>query len=372
MSRRAASTVAYLLVCATCYAQETTPAQSDPPPFFDVEDISEPESEDPFQIHGRFDLTYWHFENSSNIDRFEQEEVNLISPALSLSYRLTSHLKVATEIEFDGLSGELEIDNLYVRGETATSHGFMFRTDLGVHYIPFGIERRYYSPATNPLVDRPSPFRRIFPGSYSDVGLFTATTYKRGGSTTTLEVAVTRALRGPDRDDRGTGRVRKYDQPQLSGRVGFEPRDGVSIGVSGLITNVERRGGSGHRRLDLIGLDAAWASDGWMARFEYLEGGFDGRASEGGTIRRDGWYAELYRKFSFDREYLQAIELVTRYDTIDENSRVRTFRDANRWAFGLNWIPHSQVRLKTEAVLSKERGDQIANNGLFVQLDLHF
>ncbi|MCA8960856.1 MAG: hypothetical protein KDC38_10100 [Planctomycetes bacterium] len=353
-------------------AAESSPAL---PPYFDVEDIDEPEDHDPFTLHGRADLTFWRFESSRNVDGFDEEELNALSPALWLEARLDERNSAVAELELDGQDGRIELDTLFYRWETSPlgrPSPWSGRFDIGVNYIPFGLERRYYSPAANPLVDRPSPFRRVFPGSYSDLGLFGAIDYERDDRGVEVEFAVTRGLRGPERDDRPSGWLRKEDQPQLSGRLGIEPIAGLSLGVSGLVTQVERRNGSGHQRLDLIGFDAHWRSAVWLIRFEIIEGRFERRASEGGSFRRGGWYVEVYREFPIERPWLKAIEAVLRFDSVDENSRERTFRDADRWALGLNWVPHNHFRLKTEAVLSRERGEQIANNGVFVQLECHF
>lgn len=360
-------------------------------PFFDVGDLVEEEAYPRLTVSGRVDVTWWHFESSKNVDGYKRNDLNLLSPALSFAYHHDERLSAHTELEFDGQEGELEIDNLFLRYAPRTaSSAWDFEFDLGSEYIPFGIERYYYSPVSNPLVDRPSPFRRVYPGSYSDVGAFARADYTGVGWSSRTEVAVTRGLRGEDREDRGDGVLRAHDAPQASGRLGIEftPRSLApswfgeawgtwSAGVSGLYVDVPRRNGKGHRALDLLGVDVVWertyeSGSRSRLRFEYLEGGFEGRPTEGGSIRREGWYLEAYHRFELHRRWLEALEAVARYDSLDANSRVRDRYDVDRWAFGFNWIPHPRFRLKTEVVTSRERGRAIDNDGVFVQFEYHF
>lgn len=364
--------LAPLLLLPVGVAAQTSP--DDPSaaadnPFFEVEDIEESFLDSlPFELHGRFDLTHGRFEDERNVDGSEEEFLQSVNPALSLTFDVTERLRLLAELELDGVEGELELDQMLLRIDTPPVGG---NIDLGIGYVPFGIERRYYSSATNPLIDRPSPFRRVYPGSYSDLGVFVRGGHEFGsGRAFEVELSVTRGLRGPGRADRPDDLLDSNDEPQLAGRIGVTPVPGLEIGASGLLVWVDEE--EQHRKLDLLGLDVTWRGDFHHVRFEIIGGGFERSPADGGDLRRGGWYIEGYRRFPFDRPWLEAIEAVVRFDSLDENSRVRDFRDVDRWAFGLNWVPRDGTRLKTEVILSDEHYDEISNDGFLVQWEFHF
>ncbi len=184
-----------------------------------------------------------------------------------------------------------------------------------------------------------------------------------------FEGSFTRGLNGPNRGDRSTRYFSEFE-PQFAGRVALHPSDTLEIGTSGLLTWFEE--GNRHRRLDLIGVDLLWRTPSSYLRAEYLEGGVERGPLTGGDFRRKGWYAEVYHQFLIDRPWIEAIEMVVRYDSVDENSRVRDFRDVDRWAFGCNWLPNSSVRFKLQYEYNNERGRDFANDGYLAQLEYHF
>ncbi|MFQ5653662.1 MAG: hypothetical protein ACE5GW_02890 [Planctomycetota bacterium] len=355
-------------------AAEEPQAGDDPNPFFSIEDIPPPRGRVPVEVHGRIDLTLLHFDDRRNVDGFPRHRVDLLSPAVSLEWNPLPRLFLRTEVEYDGLDSKVELDQLLMRTDIPQLGGYL---DVGLTYVPFGIERFYYSPPTNPLVDRPSPFRRIFPGSYSDVGLFLVASH--GGKQLEAgrrewkvkgEFAVTRGLRGPDRDDRPDDLFEENDELQVVGRLGVEPFTGFQVGASGLIVHFDV--GSTHRRLDLIGIDATWRGDQEYIRAEMLYGTVERGVTAGGDFERDGLYIEGYRRLTLGLPWLEAVEGVVRFDSLDENSKVRDFRDVERWAFGLNVVPRPGFRVKSEIILSRERGTEIDNDGFLMQAEVHF
>ena len=140
-------------------AQDEPPVE--PPPEFDLGDLpdffdADPIAEEPrLTIHGTIDLTLILFDSEENLDGFPEDRLTLLEPRISLAYDWTDRTRLLAEIEVDGLDWELEVEQLNLR------HSLDDHLDVtaGVFYVPFGIERHYYAPATNPLVDRPSPFR---------------------------------------------------------------------------------------------------------------------------------------------------------------------------------------------------------------------
>lgn len=338
-------------------------------PYFQLEDLPAAPAESPLEVHGRFDVTVGFFESRSNVDGFDRDFIDVLNPAIYLSYSLVPRLRAVVEIEYEGQDGEIDVDQMLLELDVPEIGGSV---DFGVNYVPFGVERFYYSSTTNPLVDRPSPFRRIFPGSYSDFGVFVdaAHEFEEDGFRIRAEAALTRALHGPDRDDRPDSVVDGTDEPQGTARLGFRLVPGLEVGVSALRGSFDEREGKG--RLALLGGDVVIGDALRRVRVEYLEGPVEQSAAAGGDFRRKGWYVEGYHRFPFDRPWLRAIEAVVRFDWLDENSEVRDFRDVRRTAVGLNWVPQEHMRLKLEYLFADERFEEIRNDGFLAQFEVHF
>ena len=345
---------------------ETDEAAAADNPFFSADDLVGAPPVSTLQLHGRLDLTYGHFEDSRNLDGFDRDFINTLSSALYLSWDPVDRVRLLAEVEFEGVDSEVVVDQALIRfGERPR------RIDFGISYVPFGLERRFYAPSNNPLVDRPSPFRRVFPGTFNDFGVLLAYKLERDdGRFAGIEAAVTQGLDGPERDDRPDA-FDDVDDLQIAGRFALGLLAGFELGVSGLVVWYEddaRR----HRRLDFFGVDLLWEGEDHHIRFEYIEGAVEQGGAAGGNFRREGWYIEGMRRFRFDRPWLEGIEAVLRFDSVDENSRARNFRDVDRWAFGLNWLPHVDWRVKTQYEISDERGREISNNAFFTQIEYHF
>ena len=352
-------------------AQDEPPVE--PPPEFDLGDLpdffdADPIAEEPrLTIHGTIDLTLILFDSEENLDGFPEDRLTLLEPRISLAYDWTDRTRLLAEIEVDGLDWELEVEQLNLR------HSLDDHLDVtaGVFYVPFGIERHYYAPATNPLVDRPSPFRRVFPGTYADLGLHLH--YERPvpeGWSMVVEGAVTRALEGPTRDDRPKFSD-DIDTVAPSGRLGFIAPGGLRFGTSALTARYDD-GVGGHEDLRLHGVDLSLHHGLWIFRAEAIWGRVGRAASAGGDFDRYGWYAELYRRFPNLPPWGRAFEGVVRFDDVEVDDSVRDAQDVRRFAFGWNWVFDDHWRLKTEFLVSREDGESVANDGRFIQLEVHF
>ncbi len=121
----------------------------------------------------------------------------------------------------------------------------------------------------------------------------------------------------------------------------------------------------------LHGLDLTWRGDPWYLRAEWVGGPVE-ELDAGRDFRREGWYAEVYRRIDFGQSWLDSLEMAFRVDVLDDDSRVHDHFDVSRYSFGFNWSPRQDLRLKTEYQISDERFDEISNNGFFLQLVWNF
>ncbi len=133
------------------------PGLHEPNIFFDPDDITtRPWYSLPIdlELHGRFDLTWFHFESDQNLDGSDEDFFNTFNPALNIYWTLDERFSLRTEIEFEGDEGRFELDQLILRTELPEIAG---SADLGITYVPFGLERFFYSSTTIPSSIAPPP-----------------------------------------------------------------------------------------------------------------------------------------------------------------------------------------------------------------------
>lgn len=315
-----------------------------------------------FQFHGRADVTYAHFASSSNVDGFRADQVVALSPGVYGEYRLRDWLFVVAEIEYDGLEESIEVDQAVLKADAIED---FLTVRLGRYYFPFGLEKEYYSPSRNRLVDRPAAFRQIYPGTYADNGVFVEGKYTHHTDWTLgYEAAVTQGLRGFDRED-GPKTLRDNNgTPQIGGRLHFRPRSGLTLGTSYTIGFWDD---DNEHVLDFFGVDARLDLLEFELRTEYVGGRVQG-TPEFTTFFRHGWYVHLEREFEIELRYLHSLVPVFRVDWINSNDESSNKLDLSRYSFGLATFFLEHLQLKLEFSVSDERGREISNNGFLGQL----
>lgn len=348
-------------VCAKGREKEVEP---------NIEGIDTSTVASPFNLHGRIDFSLIHFSNRKNVDKFGRGFFRPLAPALFLSYEFSDSFSALAEIGYEGDEGAIEVDQIVLDWRPFKE---ILKIRLGNSYFPFGIERMSYAPSHNKLVDRPSPFRRIIPGTYSDVGLFLSGSFFRDdGLGLKYELAITNGLEGPERSDRQEG-GENNDNKNVGGRLGLVPMPGLELGFSYTVQEYDN-----HQKyqLDFWGTDLSFnkrISSGEIdLRGEYLESHVEQSRMRGGNYRRHGWYFQTAYKHFYNRKLLDHLEYIVRYDSLDDNSNARNYRDVRRWALGINWSPIKNLRFKTEYEINDEKYHEIPNNGLFWQLEYHW
>ena len=148
----------------------------------------------------------------------------------------------------------------------------------------------------------------------------------------------------------------------VGGRVALLPLPGLEAGYSVQYAQVNAPDTSAnHANVLWQGLDASYVHD-----FDWLKGGVDVRGEwvwsrvsnltydPTGELgfgpltydnRRNGGYAQItYRPYKIKQPIIQKLELVGRYDTINQPNDVPGTFDERRWSFGLNyWLGQSTV-----------------------------
>jgi hypothetical protein len=285
-----------------------------------------------------------------------------ISPAIYAELRLLDWLFIVGEVEYDGREETLEIDQAVFRIDALED---LLTLRIGRYYFPFGLEKEYYSPVRNLLVDRPAAFRQVYPGTYADNGLFVEGKYIHPLAWTLgYEAAVTQGLQGFDREDLPRTLRDNNDSPQAGGRVYFKPRPELSVGVSytlGIYDDDDREA------LDFFGVDGELKLLDFRMRAEYVGGRVEG-TEEFGTFFRHGWYFHIEREFETRLRFLHAVVPVFRVDWMDANDSEKNFLDVTRYSFGVATFFLENLIFKLEFSLSDERGQAVSNNGFLTQL----
>jgi len=166
----------------------------------------------------------------------------------------------------------------------------------------------------------------------------------------------------------------------VGGRVGFLPLPELEIGYSIEYARMEATDASAdHADLVLQGVDMSYIHD-----FDWIKGRIDARAEwvwsqvsnltydpDGslgfGPLKFNNWrtggYAQLaYRPYKIKLPVVDKLELVARYDRIDEPNEAPGAFDERRWTFGLNyWLGPSTVikaAFETGHRSSSDNGDE--------------
>ena len=330
------------------------------------------------EIHGRANGTLALTRERESVEVLEDDSFALSSVDLYVQYFPVHWFGVLAEGEFESdleeeangqvereLEAELELAILEFR----PLRDERVRLRIGHFPVPFGLERRYYAPPRNELANRPAAFRRVYPGTYSDVGAYLWLTlpFGRFGSVFELEAGLTKGLDAPDRGEPDFWRKDENEVPQFAGRVALtlfdvDPRvDGapqlplpirLTLGASLLAGqyDVEAR-----RRIRFYGLDAEAILGGLRLRFEFVRSEIE-RQTPGIASREGlGLYALAAYHWRIERFLLEEVFVAFRYGRADPDDDVREDEDVERYHGGVGWIPYPGVLFKAGYELSHSR-----------------
>lgn len=339
----------------------------DPAQLLDLEEVDTSDVER-FRFHGRIDFTYAWFEGQNPVEDFDRSDGLLLHPGLWFAWAFTDWLEAIAEIEYDGLEREVEIDRALLELEFLEDH---FVLGLGRSILPFGIERFHYAPSRNVLVDRPAAFRVIFPGTFSDWGIF-AGGHVDGPWGTRIELEGAASFGFQDAFDTSGKSLDLEDnnnRPQFTGRIGFFPVPSLGFGTSYLVGVWDEEG---EEQVDFLGFDVSWKYRGFRLRGEWVGGEAQTGETGVGSLERQGWYVEFGHAWEVDWPYLRGVELAVRYDWIDPDKYASDTRDVRRWAIGGAFEIAEGLRWKIEYEKNDDRGREIPNDGLFTQIEYHW
>lgn len=390
-------------------------SETPPPPSPDLAPYGDPEPDVDLDIlvddtalprrvdfHGHLAFSYLGFEEpslaptggpgSSLSDLNPQSSFNLTDLSFFVGIPLAPRLYAATEIEYELGGDEIDLEQAFIQWDLWEEEKLAMR--LGKFYVPFGIERYYQNAPQNPLVDRPSPFIHVIPGTYSESGITLEGARVLNESPELIgefEVALMNGLGAQLFDSAREARQNSDNNSNklVSGRLGLSYDRWLELGVSGLGSKYDDENEDGYYGL---GGDVRATWGGFFLRGEYVymkiqnpdlvdangtpcskvppvcPGLVPPLTPLGGTFNRYGWYAEA--TYSHQPDFLTAVrelEYVIRYDDLNEDDSISDLLDARRVSLGLVVHPMDHFRLKFQYELTDEDSDEIENNAFLFQ-----
>lgn len=310
-----------------------------------------------WELHGRADISLQYSDGLKALRDRRSRHALLYSTSLTLSVWPEEWLLLLGELEVEGVGDddfsesvrsipkeesllEIEFDQLFVELELDG-----FELALGWKYVPFGIERYAYASVRNRFVDRPTPFQVIYPGTYSDTGLFV----ELEPGPLHVEAAISSGLEGADRDGRPDFFTWNTLPPQFAARVGVELREGIELGASGLLTWLDEKFSEA---LWLVGFDARCELGRWSLRGEALFG----RVSP--STERYGFYLEAVYTQTVNWDWLERAWYGARYDAANPDREVRQLERTQRGSLvlGLGFTESFFFKLQCEVVALEKSG----------------
>ncbi|MEE8597520.1 MAG: porin [bacterium] len=301
---------------------------------------------------------------SQGLDEKESSRISdQIELVLWFGTRIFKNLSFDTEVEFENAFEKAEVEKFKLDWNI---YGEKLVFKIGKFYYPFGIERFVTHAPSNKLISRPSPSKKIIPGTYSDVGveLYGEIPLLNNKMEFVYELALTNGLKGIG----GRGKQEfvddNNDNKALGGRLGFEIMECFEIGgsySSGKYDDDEKY------KIDFVGADISFEKWGFEMRGEYIRSNVERSTEMGGDYDRYGYYFQASYTYSPKRNYLNYIEGVVRFDSVDPNDLETNDEDVDRVAIGVNYSPMDYARIKFEYDLENEATETSEHKG-FVQI----
>jgi hypothetical protein len=360
-----------------------------------------PDSPEPprFDLHGHLTLSYFGFEETSPAatgpalsDLSPASSFELTDLTFFLGVPLTRSLYVVTEVEYEGGGDDIDVDQAFAEWSLGEHEALDLR--IGKFYVPFGIERFYQNAPQNPLVDRPSPFLQIIPGTFSDTGIGISARRALGDEPELVLSAELALMNGLGARAFDSVRDARQDADNnankaLAGRLGLAYDRWLDAGISTLYGEYDD---GDEDALAALGFDLRATFGRVFVRGEYVlarvgrpdlvdaMGTACSDASPlcaglvapltplGGRLNRRGGYVEAsFRHQPGGSLLTRDLQYVLRYDDLDEDDSLRDLLDVQRIAAGVVVRPFDHFRLKLQYEISDEAAREFDNNAVLLE-----
>jgi hypothetical protein len=277
---------------------------------------------------------------------FDAHNLNLI-----VIGQLRGDLFAAGEIEYEHGGNEIALEYAYL----AFTRWRYVNVVAGKFIIPFGTFNVNHPAWINKVPGRPFGFDRVWPATYSDVGVMV-----RGGlpagylSRVTYDVWAVNGLAGADGGDlRGmVGNNEDVDRNKfVGGRLGYVAQMGLDAGVSVHTGTYDAAADLG---VMYVGVDGAFHKGNFELRGEFVQAT---QESSGGDLKKTGWYAQAAYLV------LPTVEPAVRLSQMEFPGASN--RDVREISLGVSIYPSDLGALRLFGRINKERTVPEVNNNLF-------
>jgi len=288
---------------------------------------------------------------------FDAHNLNLI-----LIGQLRGDLFAAGEVEYEHGGEEVGLEYAYL----AFTRWRYVNIVAGKFILPFGTFNVNHPSWVNKVPGRPYGFDRVWPATYSDIGVMI-----RGGlpagylSRITYDAWVVNGLAGDNGGDLRGMRDNLIDvdgAKSFGGRLGYVARFGLDLGAS-LHTGVYND--SLDLRVTFVGADAAYRRGGFELRGEFVQAAQDATPAQ---LKKRGFYGQaayLIRGNAFD------VEPAVRISQMDFPGASN--RDLREISAGVSFYPSDLASLRLFYRVNQERSVADVKNNLFTaQLTVGF
>ena len=288
------------------------------------------------------------------IQTFDAHNLNLI-----VIGKLRGDLFAAGEIEYEHGGDEIGVEYAYL----AFTRWRYVNIVAGKFIVPFGSFNVNHPAWMNKVPGRPFGFDRVFPATYSDVGLMV-----RGGlpagflSRITYDVWAVNGLAGADGGDLRGMRDNNVDADRskfVGGRLGFVARTGLDVGGS---VHTGKYDAANDLTVTFFGADVTFQRSGLEIKGEFVQANQDATA---GDLEKRGYYAQV--------AYLvvSTVEPTVRFSQMDFPGASN--RDVREISVGLSIYPSDFAAVRLFGRFNKERSvPEVDDNQFIAQLTVGF
>lgn len=314
------------------------------------------------KINGYLSLDYRKGQNQADLSygSFENPLFGLI-----FSGELAEKIDYLAEVRFKG-EGASELDQLLVEIKPSAS----FHLDLGLYLVPFGRYNQSNRPHQTMLISAPLNIERIYPASWRDMGILLEgrlkglfySAYLGNGLAESESLSMGQQFKDNNRDK------------AKGGRLGLALSESIELAYSYYNGKYDELN---ERDLTLQGVDLVWSGKSFQLLSEYSKAHLE-NPKDFNAGKAEGYFIQV----SFDMDSFRPVVSYQRLkyeDPFHGRGFIRPdyrgegiSEEKERWALGFGYFVSQNVFLKFEYDFNREKGLELKDDSLSVQVALSF
>ncbi|MEW5900495.1 MAG: hypothetical protein AB1715_03430 [Acidobacteriota bacterium] len=315
-----------------------------------------------FKLSGYFAAQY---ENGEIESKFPEGTFGGVQAGLIFSGRTANIFDYSLEVRFKSET-RVEVEEAWVGVNPSAA----FHLRLGFFLVPFGKTNPANRPHQTPYIQPPLSLEALYPPSWREVGLLAEGQWDFIGYAAYVGNGLAEG------EDMQAGQQFRDNNGDLAAgsRLSFFLSRSFEVGISYYKGNYDD---AGVRALKLQGADVSWKTEAFLALYEYGKAELENPAGyEQGLVKGHFFLASFV---------LGEFSSLVSYQTLDYRDPYHgpgfagldfpgagISAEISRWAVGLVFSPSSAFLFKVEYDLNREKGLELKNDVLAVQVALQF